>query len=1046
MLQEQIFQLPFSGGLDEKTQAELLEPGSLLTMHNAVHKKGGSIGKPFGLTALATGIIGGGNVAAAKRLLGRGDETCLIDGSWLYSWSPTAGAWSKVSRVPECIISERREIVATFNYPTTFRHIVINGFMLAVGIWSTNPTVQSIVLDPATGTALPCVDTNILAAGSLQNQSIRLLAMGNKAILIDMRGTGPTAYTLDMTSAATIAAGWSTGTILCTDMGITNKNQFGDAFVSSNTLYFAYINNSGGSNSITVRGYNSSLTLALGPMTLAAGVGPNAVGIGGDASDTLYVAWQQGTSGLVTAIGIGAGLGSTLATAATIITPLDTHERPTSLQWIRTASKQAILVAGNDSGNAFGFNLYIASTYYGFIGDSMHTGYNAGQSQSFAPQTRYRMHVDSAPFTMNGRYYLFVRRQDPAVIPTPSNTENMLTCIDITGNGNTAIPCARPVVSIAPRLAAQGTNPSTGPAVILQPVPGSATKLYMLHVVARAGSSVTQGGSGSASQSLNAALELATLDFAPTNAWQPATLGPLACLAGGTPAYYDGKRVAEIGFWVPPKITSISSPGGGGSLSGTYGYAAIYEQPDGTGQFHRSAPSAPVTYHPGAASPTITVNVASLQVTSRYDSDSAEATKNPVRIALYRTVDAGATYYRVGISLNDPTGDTIPFIDSTIDTDLTKNELLYTQPGTNGSALNRVCPSSFRAMTAHSDRIVGVGDDAVSLWPSGAHVIGEGPWFADAIQEPAEPGGPVTALLSIDGRLVIFKRGSIAVLDGSGPADAGGPGFSDPQYISTAIGCTEPRSLVITSMGAFFRSARGIELLNRGMSVENYVGRAVEDELASFPVVTSAVVSEAEGCVYFTCLASEGSASGRVLIYDMVFGSWSTMAVAAQSAALIGSSPGVTPVYTLATAAGVVLQQNPANYLDSSGAYVPTTVETPWIKLAGLQGYQRVRRVVLLARTMTPHDITISLGFDFAAGYVKSETFTAAKIAALGREELSVQVPPQYAKCQAVRVKIQDATPSSGGIGTGQGPALLGLAFAIGAKRGIRRLGATAKA
>lgn len=1036
MLAAQVVQLPFSGGLDEKTQPELVEPGAFLTLSNLLHTKGGSLTKPFGLTALANTTFGSG-IAAGKRLFGRQDEICLIDGHWLFSYSATAQTWFPMGRIPECVVGSRQQLAGITTFPSDYVVATANGYLIAV--YGTLGGYRCTVRDLANGATLACPDAVLNTPKRITN--LRIGAVGNTVVIVGIgvdTSSEIVAHTLNVSNPAGITTGWSAETLLASDNQTGGNFQFDVAYGASQ-FYLAYENNAASNNRITVTTFSSALTqngttqlntLADLDFAIGCGVGPD-----GSGNEMLWLAYRTQSDQHVYGFALSSALAVT-GTKGTLITPDNAGERPTMLGWVPTANGQATLVAGDDATNTAHSLYYVGCFISGGVTTS---GYNALQSQSFPQQRRYRLHLASQPFAMGGRFYVMARYQK--VSATVSSTENQLACVDVTGNGNTTYTSIRPIAWVAPRLSMQGTSPGAEghqrPVIV-------GNKVYFLHVVARAGASVVSSINYNW-QTASAGLELVGLDFADSNRWQPAQLGQLVLMSGGVPSYYDGKRVAELGFFVPPTVVSSSTMAGAG-LNGTYQYVAVYEQSDGTGQYHRSAPSVPFTVATGGAVASITVNITTLQVTMRIDLDSSEAGRNPPRIAIYRTVAGGSTFYRVGYMTNDATVDTLAFIDSATDGTVSAQELLYTQPGTQGGAQFRVPPSSFRGLVVHQDRVIGIGDDGVSLWPSGAHVIGEGPWFADTFQIPIEAGGPITALGSMDGRHIVYKRNAIAIIDGSGPPDAGGPGFSDAQYISTQIGCIEPRSVVVTSMGTFFQSLRGIELLTRGMSVEGFFGRDVEAEEVLYPITTSATMSEGEGKVYFTCIASEGSASGEILLYDMVFGSWSVLPLAAQSSAAIGASPGVMPIMSFLAASGSAFQQNKATYLSSLGAFQPSVMETPWIKMAGLQGYQRVRRAVLLANAATGHDITVSLAFNFNGTYVKSETFTAAQIAALPREELSLQIPAAYAKSQAIRIKVADATPSSGALGTGQGPILLGLALEIGVKKGIRRLGATAKA
>jgi hypothetical protein len=127
-------------------------------------------------------------------------------------------------------------------------------------------------------------------------------------------------------------------------------------------------------------------------------------------------------------------------------------------------------------------------------------------------------------------------------------------------------------------------------------------------------------------------------------------------------------------------------------------------------------------------------------------------------------------------------------------------------------------------------------------------------------------------------------------------------------------------------------------------------------------------------------------------------------------------------------------------------------MESPWYKVSGVQGYQRVWRVQVLIERKTPCNVTLSLATDYNSTYTQTHTWTDADIAALqalgapesNRVLLELHVANQ--KCSAIRVKVSDSTPTSGaGVGTGQGISLVSLALIIGAKQGLQKLPAAGR-
>jgi GDPmannose 4,6-dehydratase len=59
--------------------------------------------------------------------------------------------------------------------------------------------------------------------------------------------------------------------------------------------------------------------------------------------------------------------------------------------------------------------------------------------------------------------------------------------------------------------------------------------------------------------------------------------------------------------------------------------------------------------------------------------------------------------------------------------------------------------------------------------------------------------------------------------------------------VSGHIGCTEHRSVVGTPIGLFFRSKRGIELMQRGGFAPQWISESIRSDLRTWPIVTSAL-------------------------------------------------------------------------------------------------------------------------------------------------------------------------------------------------------------
>ena len=112
----------------------------------------------------------------------------------------------------------------------------------------------------------------------------------------------------------------------------------------------------------------------------------------------------------------------------------------------------------------------------------------------------------------------------------------------------------------------------------------------------------------------------------------------------------------------------------------------------------------------------------------------------------------------------------------------------------------------------------------------------------------------------MDEKLVIFEDDRIFYLTGSGPNATGQQNnFSDPQLVTSDVGCSNTRSIVQTPKGLMFMSNKGIYLLDRGLST-HYIGAPVE--AYNSLTITSAILIQDENQVRFT--ASDGGSVEHV--------------------------------------------------------------------------------------------------------------------------------------------------------------------------------------
>jgi hypothetical protein len=567
------------------------------------------------------------------------------------------------------------------------------------------------------------------------------------------------------------------------------------------------------------------------------------------------------------------------------------------------------------------------------------------------------------------------------------------------------------------------------------------------------------------------------IDFNSTKAYQNCELGTNMGYACGCPCVFDGARSFEFSFpYAPEQLTSSFTNSGGFITTGNYSYVAIYEQRDWSGQVHRSGRSpalgvvVPINTFVGSVGITVpTMTYSMRQRAFGYSSGNSSLSlfapqQPPITIKLYRTKSNGSTYYLCDSTdvvststistFNDITVGNKQLTDTTADAQLETHPLLYGDGGLgiNGSSVDNKCPPAFQNLITHKNRFWGV--DGNNIWYSKAFTSYEGSGFNETFAFSVDDGsGPITALASMDDKLVIFKSSAVYFVTGDGPTDGGGQNdLSPPQRITSSVGCTDWRSVVVRGAGVQFWSKRGQYMLTRDLQVVPVP--TVEDAMTTQATPTSAVLHPSASRIIWTANTNDTSnpRSGIGLAYDDVLDSWTTwqykdgsVVHGAVSAAVaqVGTSGTPVPTYHWLQANGLIMRELPATYLDSQSTSPPTfqvsTYQTPWIKAGDIQGFARWRRLFVTFQSLDPHALSVFVSYDYESTQRQIGSFSAAQIAAMATPYPQVKCPLPRHRAEAVQFTITDASDS--GTSTGQGLLLLGLTLEIGRytnQRGVR--------
>jgi hypothetical protein len=517
---------------------------------------------------------------------------------------------------------------------------------------------------------------------------------------------------------------------------------------------------------------------------------------------------------------------------------------------------------------------------------------------------------------------------------------------------------------------------------------------------------------------------------------QAKSSGDLTLLSGGFLKQFDGVSITEAQFLFSPEKPTVGTVGGGSIADGSYSYITTWEWVDNLGNRMQSLSSIPTVYVKSTGgNASITVTCKKLPATLI----PTDTVNFPI-FCVYRTTAGGIIYYKVSsdsspISANPSGSTTVTFTDTLADASIISRELLYTTGGildnTNVGRVDAICFGKQRAFFAGLDKPDEIKyskliRDGFSVSGSDVLVIYN--------RVPKELGN-ITAIEELDDKIVLFYERGIYVIVGDGPSDAGQGGlFSEPQYISSDVGCDDNRSLVRSQLGLMFKSEKGIWLLDRSLSL-NYIGAEVEkynDE-----VVTGAAVIPSNNQIRFT------TESGVVLSYDYYWKQWYT----STSFPSINSFVRGTEHYIVGTS-GVWISND--TYLDDVQP-IKFKIATSWLSLSGLAGFERLYRLQLLGNMKDPVKLKVSFFYDFRE-YAEEVMYWDSTSGQVGYGEDSfgegnfggdsdgvfrVELRPARQKCTCVKMVIENIPVNNSQLA---GFELSSLSLQVGMKQGLGKM------
>jgi hypothetical protein len=984
VLSKQLIPLAFGQGLDTKRDKKQQLFGTLRVAENVVFETLDSARKRNGYNSILLRTTAGTSIPSAEYLSRFKAELLLFDQNKLYSFSEGLQAMQEKGNIYSVFPTSWPVLNNSYNH-SQLDMLVVEGVKIFTYVVSATNEVRYIVQDLATQTIIV---SNELVASSARTP--KLANIGSTVFILYGTGTNIEYKRFDIANPALLTTAFT----LVNNYDATYPNM--DVVTAGGRIVVAYC------------GSNPAQRLSL-----------VYVGMNNVPSTVIDFAGQDPTSALNLELGSGGRLIVSWASATEVkymlyaANLLGSFLAPTLLETIANANK----VAGTET--SVGNYQFV----YSIDGSSNTNDYTKKVTANSAgtvgsPTVLVRsVSLASKIFWVQSALYFLVSYD--------SVEQATYFVLDVNGTV---------VAKISPSTAgghlATGTLPkahSTASDTVLIP------SLYKSKLLAENGEFFSLLG-----------ITNTELDFVVEDRYQNAALGNNLLIGGGIVQSYDGETVAEHGFHVypePPTLQQVTTgtPNNNATrdiADGDYGYCIVYRWTDNQGQEHRSAPSQIVNITVTGGPKAVEVTIPTLRLTQ----------KENVVVEVYRTEDNGTLFYLANSAtvpfFNDETVDTVIFLDGRPDANLISGRLLYTT----GGVLENIAAPSARVLATHtaSKRIFLAGlENPNRLQYSKITTDGQPVEFNDDLVQNVDPvGGEITALASMDEKLVIFESDAIFFISGTGPNNAGQQNtFTEPERVSAEdVGCLDPKSVVLTPDGLMFKSRKGIYLLNRALGLE-YIGAPVE-AFNALTISSAKVVAELNQ-VRFTTV------DGDCLTYNYVYKFWATFTNhKALSAEVIGNQ-----YYYLRTNKELY-QENRQTFSDA-GIPIKMRLEIGWISFTTLQGYARVYKMLVLGNWLSRHDLSIKVGYDFNEAWVQSATITpdTAQIDAVAYGDDSPYGEPvgkpyggygnpyqfrvnfKRQKCQSIKLLVEDVQENAG-----EGFSLSQITFQVGGKSGMFKL------
>jgi len=937
MIQKQAVDVSFAQGLDTKTDPKRVQMGKFVKLENSIFTKGGLLQKRNGygkLTSLP-------DTSYSYLTTFNGDLTAI--GQNIAAYNASNASWIQKGSLEPLSLSTLPIIRNNLNQIACDSAVSPNGLVCTVYLETDGTTVTNkyVIADSVTGQNIVAPSLIPVTSGVVSG-GMRVFALGNNFVLVFTNTITATHHLQYITISSYTPTFVTPNTDIASDYDPATTLSW-DGYVNNDILYIAYNTTSGG-QSVVVKYLTKTLFLSTG--TVFAGSIATMMSVTADNtnvnSPAIYVSFYD--SGTMNAYTLAVD-----KNAHTLMTPQLISSAVVLLNLASAAQNGTCRVFGEVQ-NAYAWNSLIPTNYISAV-DITLTGPVIG-----SPYVVVRsVGLASKAFIINGTIYFLSAYQ----------SDFQPTYFLIDGTKSTS---ASPVV--AAKLAYENGGGYLTMGLPNVSISGTDAKIpYLFKDLIAA---VNKGTAVPAGTQVNGVYSQTGINLSSfnigTSGLDTSEIGNDLHITGGFLSMYDGYLPVEHNFFLwadtdqtTPTNTALWSATGGSMAAqpdgitntDAYFYQFVYEWTDNQGNAFRSAPSIPipVTTTGALSTGSVTLNIPTLRLTMKV--------ANPVKVVIYRWSIAQQIYYQTtsitSPLLNDTTVDTVTFVDTNSDATILGNNILYTT----GGVVEDVNAPASNILALFDTRLWLVdAEDPNLLWFSKQVIEATPVEMSDLFTVFIPPTtstegttGPITALAPMDDKLVIFKENAILYINGNGPDNTGANNqYSQPIFITSTVGCTNQKSIVLTPTGLMFQSNKGIWLLGRDMNT-SYIGAPVENFNSS--LVNSAVNVPATNQVRFTL------DDGTTLMYDYYYGQWGTFTgVPAISSCIFEG------MHTFINQYGASYQEQANQYLDGSNP-VQMMFETGPLRLGDLQNYQRAYFFYILGTYLSPHKLLVNLSYDY---------------------------------------------------------------------------------